>query len=100
MRRYAVIGPSEDSVIAVDPITRRAPGARPPFVARQIILIPEISAAGTLHDVPADSRHISELARCGEQETFGDDRETIPHVRVRCHIAHSRQRADAQPTVA
>ena len=32
-------------------------------------------------------------------KTFGDDRETGPYVQVRCHIAHSRERAQAKPTV-
>ena len=61
MRCDTFIGPPENGVIAIEPITRRTAGARSSFVAGEVILIAEICAAGALHDVPAYSRHISEL---------------------------------------
>ena len=99
MRRDAVVGPSEDGMIAIEPKTRRTARARPSLVAGEIILIAEVCAASSLHDVPANGGHISELARCGEQETFCNYRETRAYVRVRRNITHPRQGAYAQPTV-
>src|SRR5262249_56611431 len=78
---------------------RRAAGAWPTLVARKPVLVAEIRAARSLHDVAADRRHVAELARGGEQQGLGDNGELLPDVAVGRHLAHSRKRADAQPAV-
>ena len=97
--RHTVIGPSEDRVIAIDAVERRAAGARPSLVAGRIILVAEIRAARSLHDVAAHRGHVSELSRCGEQQSLGDDRKAPAYLRVRGYIAHPSQCADAQATL-
>ncbi len=46
MRGDTVIGPSEDRVIPIEPITRRTTGAGSSFVAREVVLITEVCGSG------------------------------------------------------
>ena len=93
------IGPSEDGVIAIEAVESRTAGARPPLVAGEIILVAEVGTARALHDVAAHRRHVSELIGGGEQQRLGDDGKALAYLRVRCHVAHPGQCADAQPAV-
>ena len=86
-------------MVAVDTVERRATRTRPALVARGIIVVAEIRAAGALHDVSAHGGHIAQLAGCREQEPLGNHREALAHLQVRCHIAHAGECADAQGAV-
>src|SRR5215471_13989820 len=99
VRRNAVIGPAEDRMAAIEAMKRRAAGAWPTLVAWKPVLVAEIRAARSLHDVAADRRHVAELARGGEQQGLGDNGELLPDVAVGRHVAHSRKCADVQPAV-
>src|SRR6266404_4019479 len=95
----AGIRPAEDGVIAVETVEGRAAGARPPLVAGKIILVAEVGAAGTLHDVATHRRHVPKLPGCREQQCLRDDGKAPAYVRMRCDIAHPSQRADTQSSV-
>src|SRR5579862_9721432 len=44
----ATLGPAEDRVVAIETVKRRAAGVGPALVARNVVLVSEIGAAGTL----------------------------------------------------
>ena len=54
MGRDTSIRPAEDRVVAIETMTRRASRAWAPLVARGSVVIAEIGAARTLHQVAAD----------------------------------------------
>ncbi len=95
----ARVGPTEDGVVAVEPVHCRAAGAGLPLIARQGVLIAKIGAARALHDIAANRGHIAELTRCCQEKGFGDDREPIPDLAISRHIAHAGEGTNAKAAV-
>ena len=86
-------------MVAIEAVKRRAAGAWAPLVAGDIILIAEIGAARPLHDVATHRCHVPQLARCREQQAFGNERKPPTHLRVGDHVTHPSQRADAYAAI-
>ena len=63
--RHAVVARAQDGVHAVEPAGCVATRARDAFVAASRLVI-KVVASGTLHQVAARRRHISDLARRAE----------------------------------
>ena len=99
MRSHTIIRPPKDCVIAIDTVESRAARAGPPLVAREIILVAKIGTTRTLHNVAAHRGHVSQLSRCGEQQTFSYDRVAMPHFHMGGDITHSSKCTNAQPSI-
>ena len=85
----AFVRPSKDRVKPIETIPGGAAGTRFPFVARKVIFVAEVGTTRALHDVTAHRRHVSKLAGCGEQQAFGDHRESTANLFISGHITHS-----------
>jgi hypothetical protein len=95
----ARLGPAEDCVVAIEPLQCRAAGARPALIANSNVGAPEVCATRALHDVACHRRHVSELARSGEQQGLSEDGKAPAHLFVSRHVAHPRKSADPEAAI-
>jgi hypothetical protein len=89
---------SEDGVAAVQPLERRAAGARLALVAGRDP-VAQICAPRTLAEVAAHRGHVPQLLGGAEEQGLGDRRIPLGHPGGPRHVAHARQCPDVQTAV-
>ena len=65
---------------------------------RAELVVAEVGAAGALHDVAADRRHVSELTGRRKQQRFGTTA-TSANFHFRRHVAHMCERTNPQAAI-
>ena len=72
---------AEHGVVAVEAVARVAAVARNALIAARGVVV-EIEAAGALHEIAADRRHVADLGGGAGQDRLGEQGKTLAHTPI------------------
>src|ERR1700722_2387067 len=96
MRGDAAVRGAEHGVVAVEAASRVAAVSGRAFVAVRGIVV-KIDAAGALHEIAADRRHVADLRGGASQDRLGEQRETLALTPVGCDGGVLHSGANSKP---
>src|ERR1700721_3999595 len=81
MRGDAALRGAEHGVVAIEAVSRVATVPGRSFVAASSIVV-EIEAAGALHEIAADRRHVTDLRGGAREDRLGEQGKPLAHTPI------------------